>query len=156
MADRLFAGFLLIVTLAYAFIAWTIIKAPFQYDPLGPESWPRMLAAFAVPCILYIMWRPDAAPFNVNGNTWARLGLMLVILLAYAQLFEPLGYVISTTLFGSIVALKLGAPRLGALGFGAGMGVVGYVVCVTLMGMNLPEGEIIEAAMDIFKGEPAQ
>lgn len=156
MADRLFAGFLLIVTLGYAFIAWTIIKAPFQYDPLGPESWPRILAAAAVPCILYILWRPDAEPFNVNGNTWARLGLMLVILLAYAELFEPLGYVISTTLFGTIVAMTLGAPFRGALAFGAGMGVIGYLVCVTLMGMNLPEGEIVEAATELFKGEQAQ
>ena len=39
MADRIFAGLLLLVTLAYGFIAFTIIKAPFQYDPLGPESW---------------------------------------------------------------------------------------------------------------------
>lgn len=156
MADRLFAGFLLIVTLAYAFIAWTIIKAPFQYDPLGPESWPRILAAFAVPCILHIMWRPDAAPFNVNGNTWARLGLMVVILFAYAQLFEPLGYVISTTLFGGIVALFLGAKHRGAWAFGAGMGVGGYLLCVTLMGMNLPAGEIVEAAMGMYKGEEAQ
>jgi putative tricarboxylic transport membrane protein len=156
MADRLFAGFLLIVTLAYAFIAWTIIKAPFQYDPLGPESWPRILAAFAVPCILYIMWRPDAEPFNVNGPTWARLGLMVVILLAYAQLFEPLGYIISTTLFGTIVAMTLGAPMKGALAFGAGMGVGGHLLCVTLMGMNLPLGEIVEAAMEMFKGEQAQ
>lgn len=152
MADRIFAGFLLIVTLAYAYIAWTIIQAPFQYDPLGPESWPRILAGAAIPCILYILWRPDAEPFAVTAYTWFRIGLMVVLLFAYAELYELLGFIISTVLFGTIVALSLGAPRLGALGFGGGVGVFGYLLCVTLMGLNLPEGEIVEAALQILQG----
>lgn len=152
MADRLFAGFLLIVTLAYAYIAWAIIQAPFQYDPLGPESWPRILAAAAIPCILYILWRPDAEPFAVTRYAWFRIALMVVLLLAYAELYEPLGFIISTILFGTIVALTLGAPRIGALAFGIGVGVFGYLLCVTLMGLNLPEGEIVEAALQNFQG----
>lgn len=152
MADRIFASFLLIVTLAYAYIAWTLIKAPFQYDPLGPESWPRILAAAAIPCMLYILWRPDAEPFSVTKYTWFRIALMVLLLFAYAELYEPLGFIISTILFGTIVALTLGAPRVGALAFGAGIGVFGYLLCVTLMGLNLPEGEIVEAALERFHG----
>lgn len=152
MADRLFAGCLLIVTLAYAYIAWTLIEAPFQYDPLGPESWPRILAGAAVPCLLYILWRPDQEPFAVTKYTWFRLAVMVVLLIAYAELYEPLGFVISTVLFGTIVALTLGAPRLGALAFGTGMGVFGYLLCVTLMGLNLPDGDIVEAALERFQG----
>ncbi|MDG1068087.1 MAG: tripartite tricarboxylate transporter TctB family protein [Sulfitobacter sp.] len=152
MADRLFASFLLIVTLAYAYIAWTLIEAPFQYDPLGPESWPRILAAAAIPCILYVFWRPDAEPFAVTKYTWFRIAVMVVLLFAYAELYEPLGFIISTILFGTIVALSLGAPRFGALAFGVGIGVFGYLLCVTLMGLNLPEGDIVEAAIEIFNG----
>lgn len=152
MADRIFASFLLIVTLAYAYIAWTLIKAPFQYDPLGPESWPRILAAAAIPCMLYILWRPDAEPFSVTKYTWFRIALMVLLLFAYAELYEPLGFIISTILFGTIVALTLGAPRVGALAFGVGIGVFGYLLCVTLMGLNLPEGEIVEAALESFHG----
>lgn len=152
MADRIFASFLLIVTLAYAYIAWTLIKAPFQYDPLGPESWPRILAAAAIPCMLYILWRPDAEPFSVTKYTWFRIALMVLLLFAYAELYEPLGFIISTILFGTIVALTLGAPRVGALAFGVGIGVFGYLLCVTLMGLNLPEGEIVEAGLERFHG----
>lgn len=152
MADRIFASFLLIVTLAYAYIAWALIKAPFQYDPLGPESWPRILAAAAIPCMLYILWRPDAEPFAVTKYTWFRIALMVLLLFAYAELYEPLGFIISTILFGTIVALTLGAPRVGALAFGVGIGVFGYLLCVTLMGLNLPEGEIVEAALERFHG----
>lgn len=153
MADRLFASFLLIVTLAYAYIAWTLIQAPFQYDPLGPESWPRILAGAAIPCILYILWRPDAEPFAVTKYTWFRIALMVVLLFAYAELYEPLGFIISTILFGTIVALTLGAPRLGALAFGLAVGVFGYLLCFTLMGLNLPEGETVKAALKFFRGD---
>ncbi|KJS41862.1 MAG: membrane protein [Roseovarius sp. BRH_c41] len=153
MADRLFASFLLIVTLAYAYIAWTLIQAPFQYDPLGPESWPRILAGAAIPCILYILWRPDAESFAVTKYTWFRIALMVVLLFAYAELYEPLGFIISTILFGTIVALTLGAPRLGALAFGLGVGVFGYLLCFTLMGLNLPEGETVKAALEFFRGD---
>lgn len=152
MADRLFTSFLLIVTLAYAYIAWSLIKAPFQYDPLGPESWPRILAAAAIPCMLYILWRPDSEPFAVTKYTWFRIALMVMLLFAYAELYEPLGFIISTILFGTVVALTLGAPRLGALAFGVGVGVFGYLLCVTLMGLNLPDGEIVEAALERFHG----
>lgn len=77
---------------------------------------------------------------------------MVVLLFAYAELYEPLGFIISTILFGTIVALTLGAPRIGALAFGVGVGVFGYLLCVTLMGLNLPEGEIVEAALERFHG----
>ncbi len=152
MADRIFAGFLLLVTLAYGYIALTVIKAPFQYDPLGPESWPRILTLVAIPCILLILWKPDAEPFAVAKRTWFRLVLMVFLLFAYAELYEPLGFILSTVIFGTIVALSLGAPRLGAVGFGLGAGVFGYLLCVTLMDLNLPDGEIVEAAFDLIEG----
>ncbi len=106
----------------------------------------------AVPCILYILWRPDAEPFAVTRYAWFRLALMVVLLFAYAELYEPLGFVISTILFGTIVALTLGAPRLGALGFGLGAGVLGYLLCVTLMELNLPDGEIVERVLARLEG----
>ena len=152
MADRIFASFLLIVTLAYGYMALTVIKAPFQYDPLGPESWPQILAAVSIPCILLILWRPDAEPFAVTRYGWFRLGLMVVLLFAYAELYEPLGFILSTILFGTIVALTLGAPRIGAVAFGVCAGVFGYLLCVTLMDLNLPDGEIVEAAFDLLDG----
>ena len=145
MVDRIFAGVLLIVTLAYAAIAFTAIKAPFQYDPLGPESWPQILAVVAIVCLLVILWKPDATDMGVARQTWFRLVATIVMLCAYAELYEPLGFIVSTILFGTALCAMLGAGFLRSVIFGVAAGVAGYLLCVTLLDLNLPEGEIFEA-----------
>lgn len=42
MAYLILACALLAVTLVYGVIAFTAISAPFRYDPMGPEGWPRV------------------------------------------------------------------------------------------------------------------
>ena len=70
------------------------------------------------------------------------------MLLAYGDLYEPLGFVLSTILFGTLMALMLGAPKLRALGFGVAAGIFGWLLCVTLMDLNLPEGALIEYLLE--------
>jgi len=148
MVDRIFAGVLLVVSLAYAVIAFTAIKAPFQYDPLGPESWPRILSIVAIACLLVILWKPDTERFGVARQTWFRLAATVVMLLAYAELYEPLGFILSTILFGTALSAMLGAGMLRSLIFGVAAGVAGFLLCVTLLDLNLPEGELVEWLLD--------
>lgn len=144
MVDRLFAGVLLIATLAYAVIAFTAIKAPFQYDPLGPESWPRILSLVAIACLLLILWKPDATEMGVAKRTWFRLAATVILLTAYSELYEPLGFVLSTFLFGAALCAMLGGGVVRSLAFGAAAGVAGYLLCAVVLDLNLPEGELIE------------
>ncbi|MFA8386831.1 MAG: tripartite tricarboxylate transporter TctB family protein [Pelagibaca sp.] len=148
MVDRIFAGVLLIVTLAYAVIAFTAISAPFQYDPLGPESWPQILSLVAIACLLVVMWRPDTAEMGVAAKTWFRLAATIILLGAYAELYEPLGFILSTILFGTALSAMLGAGILRASIFGVSTGVIGYLLCATLLDLNLPEGELIETLFE--------
>lgn len=148
MANRIFAAVLLVVTLGYAVIAFTAIKAPFQYDPLGPESWPRILSVVAILCLLVILWKPDTDPFDVTRLVWFRLTACVALLFGYAELYEPLGFILATILFGTILSAMLGARKLRALGFGVAAGVVGWLLCVTLMDLNLPEGELISSLLE--------
>lgn len=69
MIDRIFASLMMHVTLAYGPIAFTAIKAPFQYNPLGPESWPKILSAVAVVCLLVLLWKPDIDTIGVSRPT---------------------------------------------------------------------------------------
>ncbi len=144
MADRIFGCIALAIALGYGFIAFTIIEAPFQYDPLGPESWPRILAVAAALCCLYIIIFPDGTRFRVLGTTLARVGLLLVILSAYAYLYEPLGFIVSTTLFCLVLSKILGATFLQAGIFGVASGSFGYLVCAVLLDLNLPEGIVLK------------
>lgn len=148
MVDRIFAGVLLIVTLAYAVIAFTTIKAPFQYDPLGPESWPQILSLVAIACLLVICWKPDATELGVARQTWFRLAATVAMLIAYAELYEPLGFILATVLFGTALCAMLGAGAIRSVLFGVAAGVVGYLLCVTLLDLNLPEGESIEYLLE--------
>lgn len=140
MADRIFAGVALLVTLAYGAIAFAVIRAPFQYDPLGPESWPRILSVVAGMCCLFILARPDGTRFDVGLTMLARLAGAVALLALYAVLFQPLGFILSTTLFCAVAAKALGAGWAGAAGFGAATGVLGYGLCAGLLDLNLPAG----------------
>jgi len=140
MADRILAGVLLIIALGYTFIAFIAIEAPFQYDPIGPEGWPRLLGIVAILCAGYIVVRPDIARFEITRATLARLMVLVVLLFAYAAAFQPLGFVLSTWGFCTLLAAILGAMPTRALVFGAVSGVLGYVVCTVLLDLNLPAG----------------
>ena len=142
MPDRIFAAFLLLVTLGYSALAFLVIRAPFQYDPLGPESWPRILGAVMLVCLVLLLVRPDVDHFDVDRPSWVRLAAVLALLVAYAALFEPFGFVLSTALFSLLVSRLLGAAWLRAAVFGVAAGVGGYLVCVGLLGLNLPAGPL--------------
>ncbi len=140
MADRIFAGVLLLIALGYSFIAFTVIKAPFQYDPIGPEGWPRLLGIVAILCTGYIVARPDIARFDVTRSTLGRLVIAVALLFVYAAAFQPLGFVLSTWAFCTALAVILGAAPARALAFGAASGILGYGICTGLLDLNLPAG----------------
>lgn len=150
MADRIFAGVLLMVTLGYAIIAFTAISAPFQYDPLGPESWPRILSVSALLCLLAILWRPDIAGLGMVRRTWVQLGIILLLLLAYAELFEPLGFILSTFLFAALTCVMLGGGWVRAVIFGVAAGGLGYFLGAVLLELNLPSPALLDMVWDRF------
>ena len=140
MADRIFGLIALLIVIFYGFFAFAVIEAPFQYDPLGPESWPQILAIVAGLCCLYILALPDKEKFNVAGSTLIRIAVVLAMLSGYAVFFEPLGFIISTALFCAIFSLILGATYKEAILFGIASGGLGYLLCAKLLDLNLPEG----------------
>ena len=140
MADRIFALIVLAVAGAYAFIAFTIIKAPFQYDPLGPETWPRIISVVALACAAWILLRPDVETLGVARATWIRLAALVAMLIAYSWAFQPAGFVISTFGFCLALSLMLGARVVPALVFAAVTAVLGYLVATGLLELNLPAG----------------
>lgn len=144
MADRIFGCIALAIAFGYGFIAFTIIEAPFQYDPLGPETWPRILAVCACLCCAYIIILPDGTRLRILGTTLTRIAILLILLSGYAYLFEPLGFIVSTTLFCLILSRILGATALQAGLFGVASGGVGYLLCAVILDLNLPEGAILK------------
>lgn len=144
MADRIFGCIALAIALGYGFIAFTIIEAPFQYDPLGPETWPQILSVFACLCCLYIIILPDGTRIKVLGTTLLRIATLLILLSAYAYLYEEVGFILSTTLFCLVLSRILGATLLQAVVFSVASGSIGYLLCAVILDLNLPEGVILK------------
>ncbi len=139
MADRVFALAALALAAFYGFVALGL-EAPFQYDPLGPETWPRLLAVAFALCAAYVLLRPGSDPDWDGAATLRRLGLSVAALVVYAVLFEPLGFVVTTSVYAGGMAWWGGARPLPAAVYGLGLGVPGYFVCTRLLALNLPTG----------------
>ncbi|MQX36461.1 tripartite tricarboxylate transporter TctB family protein [Roseospira navarrensis] len=140
MADRIFAAVVLAVVLGYGIMAFAVIKAPFQYDPLGPETWPQILTVAAALCGLYVLLKPDVSVMTMTGGTGIRLVVTIGLLAAYAWAYEPLGFIVSTIIYSAAMAFMLGGSAGRAIAFGVVSGVAGYLIGAWLLDLNLPGG----------------
>lgn len=140
MADRIFAIVSLLVIAIYGYLAFFVIEAPFQYDPLGPESWPQLLFVAAAISTLIILIRPTSLSFNLERSIGGRMVLVVALLSGYSASFETLGFIFATILFCTLFSLLLGAKKSSSLYFGIATGVLGYALCSGLLDLNLPAG----------------
>jgi putative tricarboxylic transport membrane protein len=141
MSDRIFAVLLLLGAVSYAIVAYSL-EVPFQYEPLGPKPWPILIAVIVSIWAVIVLVRPDPEPHWPVGGTLVRHGVLLIGLALYAVLFEPLGFMLTTTVVCAVFALMLRAPMLWAGAFGLLMGVAGYYLWTELLQLNLPAGKI--------------
>jgi putative tricarboxylic transport membrane protein len=141
MSDRIFSGILLVVAVFYAAAAY-LLEVPFQYEPLGPKAWPILLAILLVICAVLVFLRPEREPAWPVGRGMVAALVLTVGLVLYAVLFEPLGFMVTTTVVCAGFALMLGARWLPAVLFGLLMGVPGYYVWTDILQLNLPLGGI--------------
>jgi putative tricarboxylic transport membrane protein len=91
------------------------------YAPSGPAFFPLVVSAgllvFGTLFLLQALVRPDPAlsehvAEEEAATHWSTVGLVVLALLVYAFLLEPLGYPIATTLFFLVVTRVLGSRRL--------------------------------------------
>ncbi|WP_230970630.1 tripartite tricarboxylate transporter TctB family protein [Nitrogeniibacter aestuarii] len=139
MSERIFGMFLLCLSAVGLIIGWDL-KAAFSYEPVGPRAFPLLVHSLLAVCalLLIVSRRPP--------TTWApspvllRIGAMFLIVLAYAFLFDKLGFVISTVLMCIPVARLFGGTwrqsALGALGLGAGL----FILFDRVLDVVLPTG----------------
>jgi putative tricarboxylic transport membrane protein len=146
--DRWIALIILGICLAYGYAAYFTMDAglpPFmQRNPIWPSTFPKVLSVMAILTSLVILLGLEKAPENAKepdidyrrlgdykiGQAAALLGLMV----AYALLLRPGGFLFSTAGFLIAGGLILGERRLHILALVAAIatGVVWYLVQVVL------------------------
>ncbi|GAB7533338.1 tripartite tricarboxylate transporter TctB family protein [Pseudomonas sp. 3A(2025)] len=137
--QRIFAGVLLLACAALAVMAWPY-EAPFSYEPVGPRAFPLLMLGLMSAALLYMIFRPTAIVHTeeeppLDRETLVKIGICIVLLLVFAGLFEPLGFILSSILIGIPMARLYG-----------GRWLPGAVV-VTLMSVGLYL--LFDKAMDV-------
>jgi putative tricarboxylic transport membrane protein len=144
MADRILG--LLCLALAVA-MAWAAhgYAAEISYEPVGPRAFPTLLAAVLGLAGLWMAVRPGrAAVADAHGGAekapWLPLALTVGAMLAYALLFQWLGFVLATALMTVPVGRCFGGRPLPLLATGLSLGLGLFFLFDKLFDVILPTG----------------
>ncbi|WP_020677511.1 tripartite tricarboxylate transporter TctB family protein [Geopsychrobacter electrodiphilus] len=139
MSDRIFGVLLLLLAADYS---WTArgFDPGFMADPLGPQTFPYLLGAVLAVTALYLLLRPDPTAHWPDLPRLLQLGLVILVLLAYASLLEWLGFLIATLLTVTMLGWRLGASLRTAILTGIGVSLVVYGLFDIVLELPLPAG----------------
>ena len=127
MSDRIFGLIVIAVALGYGLSATGIEKSFFS-DPMGPRAFPYLVTAVAVICGAVIAFRPDAEPTWPSGAVLLRLAFATAVLVVYAELLKPLGFLIPTALAAGIISYLIRPAALTAALTGVGLSLGLFVI----------------------------
>ena len=139
--DRIFGVLMIVLAVAYGWGA-TQFPEPFGggSEAIGPETFPHLLAIVLGLASLYMIVRPDPD----NAWPWSRTGveliIALVVLVLYAGLLQPLGFMPATLLAVGTLCWRMGAPPVKAFVSGGISGVVVFLIFNFALDLSLPLG----------------
>lgn len=142
--DRWIALIILMISLAYGYAAYFTMDGllpPFmKFNPVWPSTFPKALSVLAILTALVIVLGLEkpaeedagAVPLRerVFGGDWQQALALLALMVAYALMLRPGGFLLSTVLFLTIGAMILGERKLHILlpVAAAAAGLVWYLV----------------------------
>ena len=107
MSERILGGVLLLVSVAGILIGWNYVP-PVSYEPVGPRAFPLLILFLLGICAIALMLDKKSETTWAPPPVLARIALLFLIVLAYALLFDKLGFVIATALMSVPVARFFG------------------------------------------------
>ncbi|QBM27862.1 tripartite tricarboxylate transporter TctB family protein [Hydrogenophaga pseudoflava] len=141
MSDRVLGA---VCVLASAAMAWAAqdYAAAISYEPVGPRAFPLLLACGLGLSGLWLVLRPSAGAEAFRGVPWGPTALCAAAVLAYALLFQWLGFPLATALMAVPVGMSFGGSWKQSLTGGAALGLVLYLLFDKLLGVVLPAGPL--------------
>ena len=143
-AQRIFALTLLLACAALAAMALPY-KAAFSYEPVGPRAYPLLMLGLMAVALAYMAWRPVAIVHSedeppLDRATLKKIIICTALLLLFAGLFEPLGFILSSALIGIPMARLYGGRWLPSAVVIGVMSVALYLLFDKAMDVPLPLG----------------
>jgi putative tricarboxylic transport membrane protein len=140
MSERIFGGVLLLVSIAGIWIGWDL-QPPFSYEPVGPRAFPLLVLFLLGVCAVTLMMEKHSDTTWAPGPVLVRIGVLFLIVLAYALLFDKLGFIIATALMTIPVARFFGGSWRQSVVGGIGMAVGMFFFFDRLLDVALPTGQ---------------
>lgn len=143
-SDRIFGLVVLMVALAYIASA-TQIQTSFLSDPVGSKAFPIIIGSVAALCGLVLIVRPDPDPTWPAMKTLIALFTAVAVLIAYAYLLKPLGFLIPTAFTAAILSYQISPKIKPAMFAGLSLSVGLFVLFKFALGLGLvafPKGLI--------------
>ncbi len=139
MSDRILGA---VCVVAAAGMAWAAqgYAAAISYEPVGPRAFPLLLSGLMAAAGLWLVFKPTLRGFALEGINLKMLALSAVAIVAYALLFEKLGFPIATALMAVPVGMAFGGDWKKSLIGGAGLGLGLFILFDKLLDVVLPTG----------------
>lgn len=139
MSDRLLGA---VCVVAAAGMAWSAqdYAAAFSYEPVGPRAFPLLLATLLGVSGAWLIVKPAA---TAEPWRWAQMRVLLPgvgAMVAYALLFETLGFPVATALMAVPVGMAFGGSWKQSLAGGVVLGLLFFVLFDKLLDVILPSG----------------
>ncbi|WP_213877236.1 tripartite tricarboxylate transporter TctB family protein [Pseudomonas sp. dw_358] len=143
-AQRILALILLIACALLATMAWPY-QAAFSYEPVGPRAYPLLILGLMAVALIYMAWRPvaavpDADEPALDPAALTKIAQCTALLLLFAGLFEPLGFILASVLAGIPMARLYGGRWLPAALVISLMSIGLYLLFDKAMDVPLPLG----------------
>lgn len=137
--DRLL-GILAIAFGAFLFWFGHDLEAPFSYEPVGPRAFPLLVATVITLCGVYLAVKGgNPVEGNSAGANW-RIALMVVMVGAYALLFQSLGFIVATALVTAAIGRLFGGSWGKVLIAGVSVGFGFFLLFDRVFEVVLPTG----------------
>jgi putative tricarboxylic transport membrane protein len=138
-SDRLLGITAIALAAAMTYAAWGY-AAPVEYEPVGPRTFPLVLAAMMALAGAWLAVKPAHHVDLLRGTQARVIAACAVTIIVYAILFQLLGFVVATALMALPVGRIFGGTWRQCALTGIGMGLVLYILFDKLLDVVLPKG----------------
>lgn len=144
MSQRIFGVVLLLACLGLMTVAWGY-HAPYSYEPVGPRAYPMLLLILMALGAIHLLLKPSGTKTDdreqpMDKLVFGKVGTCVGLFLLYAATFEPLGFILSSVLFGITMARLYAGTWLISLVSGPVLAVGLYVLFDRVLDVPLPLG----------------
>ncbi|UJW83266.1 tripartite tricarboxylate transporter TctB family protein [Hydrogenophaga sp. SL48] len=144
MSDRVLGAVCVVASAAMAWAAQDYAAA-ISYEPVGPRAFPLLLAVGLGLSGLWLVLRPTGGAESFRGVPWKATALCAAAVLAYALLFQWLGFALATALMALPVGMAFGGSWKQSLTGGAALGLVLFLLFDKVLDVVLPTGPLSAA-----------